>query len=394
VNKLQGVPSMYLPVLQDSRLYEFLFNVDQDLACEARRSKCRFIGGPSKCCKSYLGIDMALSVATGTPCLGTYAVLESGPALIYLAEDSLSVVRERVLALATHRGLTLDEINLHVITALRLRLDQSGDRARLFETARRIRSRLPLLDPLVRLHAVDENNATEVSQLLSGMRDLQRRLDLAVVLVHHTRKSTPAGMSAGQGLRGSTDLHAFGDSNLYLRRLQGRLILSMEHRAAAAPEPVGLQLVTADPRTIHLEVAQRAGVPNTQDREATLAQGVLDALEHQPAMSRQALRDELAVKNERLGRVLVELEHQGRIERCGQGWRSGEKPGDRLCPRRARLGTGGTSLEELGHDGPKVCVSLLVLFVDQKLDGPQPVTAVTNAFGFTEDEVEVGGAAK
>ncbi|MGB2986847.1 MAG: hypothetical protein WBE26_13325, partial [Phycisphaerae bacterium] len=37
-------PSMYLPVLQDSRLYEFLFNVDQDLACEARRSKCRFCG--------------------------------------------------------------------------------------------------------------------------------------------------------------------------------------------------------------------------------------------------------------------------------------------------------------------------------------------------------------
>ena len=48
---------------------------------------------------------MALSVATGTPCLGTYPVLESGPALIYLAEDSLSVVRERVLALATYRGL-------------------------------------------------------------------------------------------------------------------------------------------------------------------------------------------------------------------------------------------------------------------------------------------------
>ena len=35
---------MYLPVLQDSRLYEFLFDVDQDLASEARRAKCRFCG--------------------------------------------------------------------------------------------------------------------------------------------------------------------------------------------------------------------------------------------------------------------------------------------------------------------------------------------------------------
>lgn len=289
-----------------------------------------FIGGPPKCCKSYLGIDMALSVATGTPCLGTYPVVESGPALIYLAEDSLSVVRERALALATYRGLAFDEINLHVITAPRLRLDQQVDRARLFETAHRLRPRLLLLDPLVRLHGVDENNATEVAQLLSGMRDLQRRLDLAVVLVHHTRKSIPAGMQAGQGLRGSTDLHAFGDSNLYLRRLRGRLMLSMEHRAAAAPDPVGLQLVTTDPRTVRLEVAQLAEAPSTHDREASLAQGVLDALERRPAMSRQALRDKLAVKNERLGRVLVELEREGRIERCDQGWRSSEKPGDQV----------------------------------------------------------------
>jgi len=35
---------MYLPVLHDSRLYEFLFDVDQDLAGETRRSKCRFCG--------------------------------------------------------------------------------------------------------------------------------------------------------------------------------------------------------------------------------------------------------------------------------------------------------------------------------------------------------------
>jgi len=286
-----------------------------------------FIGGPPKCCKSYLGIDMALSVATDTACLGTYAVLESGPTLIYLAEDALSVVRERVSALATYRGLSLAEINLHVITAPRLRLDQPGDRARLFETARRLRPRLLLLDPLVRLHAIDENNATEVSQLLSGLRDLQRRLDLAVVLVHHTRKSIPAGMQAGQGLRGSTDLHAFGDSNLYLRRLRGRLMLSMEHRAAAAPDPVGLQLVTTDPRTVRLEVTQHAGVQNARDREASLAQRVIEALKREPAMSRQALRGKLAVKNERLGRVLVDLEGQGRIERCGQGWRPSQHHG-------------------------------------------------------------------
>ena len=51
------------------------------------------IGGAPKCAKTWLGLDMALSVATGTPCLGKYAVPEPGPVLVYLAEDALPVVR-------------------------------------------------------------------------------------------------------------------------------------------------------------------------------------------------------------------------------------------------------------------------------------------------------------
>ena len=52
------------------------------------------VGGAPKCAKTWLGLDMALSVATGTPCLGRYAVPEPGPVLIYLAEDALRAVRE------------------------------------------------------------------------------------------------------------------------------------------------------------------------------------------------------------------------------------------------------------------------------------------------------------
>ena len=66
------------------------------------------IGGAPKCSKTWLGLDLALSVATGTACLGKYAVPEPGPVLVYLAEDALPVVRERVEGMARHRGLDLD----------------------------------------------------------------------------------------------------------------------------------------------------------------------------------------------------------------------------------------------------------------------------------------------
>jgi hypothetical protein len=70
------------------------------------------IGGAPKCANTWLGLDMALSIATGTPCLGKYAVPEPGPVLIYLAEDALVVVRERIEGMARHRGLDLEQVDV------------------------------------------------------------------------------------------------------------------------------------------------------------------------------------------------------------------------------------------------------------------------------------------
>jgi hypothetical protein len=274
------------------------------------------IGGAPKCTKTWLGLDLALSVATGTACLGRYAVPRPGPVLIYLAEDALAVVRERVEGMARHRGLELAGIEIHVITAPSLRLDRDPHRQRLLETARRLRPRLLLLDPLVRLHAVDENNAGEVAQLLAYFRLLQRQLDLSVILVHHTRKNAAGGVGAGQGLRGSSDIHAFGDSNLYLRRVHQRLVLSSEHRAAPASPPVHLELVSDPVETIHLEVvAERSDEP-----QHTLPDQVLALLPHGATLTRAKLREALAIQNQRLGHTLDSLETAGRIRRTSGGW--------------------------------------------------------------------------
>jgi RecA-family ATPase len=274
------------------------------------------IGGAPKCAKTWLSLDMALSVATGTPCLGKYAVPEPGPVLVYLAEDALVAVRERIEGMAWHRGLDLDRVEVHVITAPVLRLDQERDRMRLWETTRRLRPRLLVLDPLVRLHGIDENRAGDVAELLAYFRSLQRELGLSVVLVHHTRKNAADGVAAGQGLRGSGDIHAFGDSNLYLQRAKDHLILSSEHRAARASAPVYLELVAVDVRTAHLVVI--AELSNETDRG--LHERLLALLAGGQVHTRTSLRESLAVKNERLGEVLESLERAGQISHTPKGW--------------------------------------------------------------------------
>jgi hypothetical protein len=244
--------------------------------------------------------------------------------LVYLAEDALLVVRDRIAGMARHRGLDLATVEVHVITAPVLRLDREPDRIRLRETTRRLRPRLLLLDPLVRLHGIDENHAGEVAELLAYFRTLQRQLDLAVVLVHHTRKNAAGGAAAGMGLRGSSDIHAFGDSNLYLRRSRDQLVLSSEHRAAPASPPVHLELVATDAATTHLEVVGDQGDGSTSltrdGQQRSLEQRVLELLSSAAPVTRAKLRDSLGVKNERLGTVLESLERAGRLCRTPAGW--------------------------------------------------------------------------
>jgi hypothetical protein len=266
--------------------------------------------------KSWLALEMAVSVATGSKCLGKYPVREPGPTLVYLAEDSLAMLRDRLSSLSKHHGAELSSLEVHVITAQAIRLDLGRDQVRLQKTIRERKPRMLVLDPLVRLHRCDENSAQEVSGLLSYLRDLQREFDLAVVLVHHTRKNNTQAQ-AGQGLRGSSDFYAWCDSGLYLKRFHGELALTVEHRAAAAPEPIGLRLAsTAQDDAPHLEITELPPATTEGQRDGRpLDVRVLQALE-----GRGALRDMLGVKNERLGPTLARLERERRIQRESDGW--------------------------------------------------------------------------
>jgi RecA-family ATPase len=199
------------------------------------------VGGEPKCCKSFLALDMAVAVAGGVPCLRRFAAAQPGRVLLYAAEDALHIVRQRLAGIAAAAGRALADLDIHVITAPSVRLDVERDRDALAETVAALEPRLLVLDPFVRLHRIDENLSGEVAPLLAYLRELQRRHHLAVVLVHHARKGG-AKMRAGQALRGSSEFHAWGDSNLYLRRHGDQLTLSVEHRAAASIAAVSLQL--------------------------------------------------------------------------------------------------------------------------------------------------------
>src|SRR6204780_2761716 len=213
------------------------------------------VGGEPKCCKSFLALDLAVAVAAGVPCLRRFAVPRAGRVLLFAAEDALHIVRRRLEGISAAAGVALANLDIQVITAPTVRLDLDADRRNLAETVTRLQPRLLILDPFVRLHRIDENASGEVAPLLAYLRELQRRHDVAVLVVHHAKKGG-GGVRAGQALRGSSEFHAWGDSNLYLRRDGDDLSLSVEHRAAASMTPITIELAQRG-TALALEVVDR-----------------------------------------------------------------------------------------------------------------------------------------
>ncbi len=284
--------------------------------CLWTHSAVGIIGGAPKCCKSWLGLDMALSIASGTHCLGRFAVTQPGPVLVFLAEDALPAVRARIQALCIQRHLDIDHPDLYVITAPTLRLDLAADQKRLDATVACLQPRFVLLDPLVRLHRLDENSAADISKLIGFIRDMQRTYHAPIALVHHASKKHRA--QPGQALRGSSDLHAFGDSNTYLAKRKKRIVLSVEHRSAKSIDPIEMQLVSrADGSATHLQIVDNKA-SNTTD---TLAERTLVLLQNcTTPLTRTAIREQLKVNNQRLGDTLAALDKQALVQKTSKGW--------------------------------------------------------------------------
>lgn len=278
------------------------------------------VGGEPKCGKSFLALDFAVAVASGTPCLRRYAVRQKGPVVVFAAEDAQHEVRARLEGIAHVAGVPFDALDVHVITAPVVRLDLDDDCRKLSATVEAVRPKLLVLDPFVRLHRRDENVASDVAPLLGYLRQIERRFQAAVLLVHHSRKGA-AHIRAGQALRGSSEFHAWGDSNVYMRRKGDDLLLmSVEHRAAAPIREVALELrVVGEIRS--LEIVDRPIASNETQASLSAADRIAQALsEVDEPMGVHELRKACRMRMASLCDALAELTADGRVVKCADGY--------------------------------------------------------------------------
>lgn len=224
-----------------------------------------FIAGEPKSFKTWFGLDLALSIATGADFLEHFRVLNPGPVFYLQAEDGPSLIRQRVAKVMPNK--TRDKVMLQSIDGQEtlvwepagevvetpmvaapdfehdelIVLSEPGWQGWLDESLaagygpEKIGYRMLILDPLMMMAGdVEENRAHEMTnKIYRPLLQLARKHHLAVIVVHHMRKQGEGdkGKRGGQLMLGSVANHAWSQNSLYVTHGQyNTLMLETESK--------------------------------------------------------------------------------------------------------------------------------------------------------------------
>jgi hypothetical protein len=183
--------------------------------------------GPPGSYKSFIALDIAEAVATGRQWMGNQ--ISSPGAVLYIAGEGHGGIGARIKACKINNR-TKDGAQIYVIR-YQLNLRSSADDFNLLMESidalidrTGIELRLVQIDTLARAFGGgNENDSQDMGAFIHNCGRLQRKLDCALMVLHHS------GKDATKGLRGHSSLLGAVDTQLELQKL-----VSEDHRQGVA----------------------------------------------------------------------------------------------------------------------------------------------------------------
>ena len=199
-----------------------------------------FAVSPPGTYKTWMLLDLAISVATGTDFLGQYPVESTGPVIMIQQEDHHGGLAERMGVIANSRYNVLKpnldnnvfEINLppkipvYLHPDRKLRFNDVIIMDKLEEVIKRIKPKLVIIDPLYSAAETDDYMAKSASEMFR-LKELRDKYGCAFLIAHHKKKK--AENNEREGLWGSQFLNAFLETGWQIRRLEDNTISVLRH---------------------------------------------------------------------------------------------------------------------------------------------------------------------
>lgn len=219
---------------------------------------CGFISGAPKSYKSWMAIDLAVSVATGSPFLNqeAYRVPRPQPVLYIQEEDDIRLVLDRLQNIVEGKvpdrfwggQVTIEEeqlvwygptapIPMGVQVQTGFIASDPAWHSWLDEVLEDHKFGLVIIDTLgTTAGDVDTDSSGELmNSILKPLKVLAQKHNTAVCIVHHNKKAAGLGR-AGNDMLGSVALHAWVDCAIYARSKDVDGVVAIEREAKLAPE--------------------------------------------------------------------------------------------------------------------------------------------------------------
>jgi AAA domain len=274
-----------------------------------------FVGGEPKVGKSLLVANLALSLAAGTNRMG-FSVPAARRVLVCQFELPVAQFVSRLAVMRRAVGAAADEHLLVDTCAAGHLLSAAPGLGHFVTAAKAAAAEVIVLDPLYSTHDQDENDTRAMASLCQSLLRLRNASRAALVVVHHVRKSI-GRHEIGSAFRGSSALHAVGDSYVLLTRPSPQLAtveLRFQFRYAAAQPP---RLLELNPQTLWFSSSASSSAVSAAPRRKVEKADVTQAIDNVGDPARYtALRGEIMHLTEcskRTAQLAIS-------EACREGW--------------------------------------------------------------------------
>jgi replicative DNA helicase len=294
-----------------------------------------------KTTKTWMAIEMALSVATGSAAFGRYAGTAPSPAAYFFAEDNASNIYARFRSLIAGQPRSEKERssfrNLSFIAQGHLDLSKDNDLAALIAACWRL-EKLPtviFLDPFRNIHTLDENDNTEMSCVMENLRLLRDILGCSIVFLHHLRKGKEGEAPTGSSMRGATAIHAAVDATMLINCVDKKdnnhwttdVTVDVKGGRAAGEFHLSLDVEDND----NGSATRAVWTHSTEDEEDRVRREILDLMKSGTVQNGRDIS--LAVRKNKAKTLVIlkDLVEEGFLQRSGKdrqkgsGWKLAEE---------------------------------------------------------------------
>lgn len=296
-----------------------------------------FLVSPPESYKTWILLDLAVSVSSGSPFLGGYQVNSTGPTLIIQQEDSHSGLTDRLALIVEQKlGLnakldgdawqvpTIPDLPIYIHPSRMLRFDNKQVVDELEKQIEVLRPKVVMIDPLYSTTSTTDNYMSDLANRMMVLKAWRDKYGCSFVIAHHSKKNLDPDSTAREDSWGSQFLNAFLEAGWQIRRnprlAQNEVVVRRHSKVMGNQKSISLTFDISTKYPMKYAVTPReyeSQTPGGENRQPAQA-NLLDLLGNGP-LTQTDICNQTGKGRSTISRQIRQLEAAGLVEKMPDG---------------------------------------------------------------------------